>query len=57
LSTAKSNIGLTLIEIQKTNEYFRLASENGGIITKGMRGNYQNFFEVTTKKENSEEMI
>ncbi len=46
LSTAKSNLGLTFIEIQKTNEYFRLASENSTTISKGMRGNSQNFFEV-----------
>eukprot|EP00602_Paraphysomonas_sp_CaronLab_P002363 CAMPEP_0185033494 /NCGR_PEP_ID=MMETSP1103-20130426/22481_1 /TAXON_ID=36769 /ORGANISM="Paraphysomonas bandaiensis, Strain Caron Lab Isolate" /LENGTH=656 /DNA_ID=CAMNT_0027569775 /DNA_START=21 /DNA_END=1988 /DNA_ORIENTATION=- len=49
LSTAKTNIGLTFIEIEKTNEYFRLASENSSIITKGLRGNSENFFEAVER--------
>ncbi len=46
LSMAKSNISLTFIEIEKTHDYFRLASELGHIINRGMTDNPIIFFDV-----------
>jgi hypothetical protein len=46
LSLAKKNIGLTYMEIERTNEYFRLANESGNIVSKGPRVNFNEFFEV-----------
>lgn len=57
LSNAKKNIGLTFIEIEKTHDYFRLANDSGAVITKGLKDNFDNFFEVLEKVTNAKKFF
>lgn len=49
-SKAKKNINLTLIEVEKTYEYFRIAFEAKDVIAAGLNtSNRGNFFEALSK--------
>jgi hypothetical protein len=57
LTRAKQNIGLTLQEIEKTYEYFKIAAELEGVIAAGVRGNPPEFFEAVERLNTAQEFF
>ena len=53
MSRAKKNITLTVVEIEKTHEYFRISSGCQSIINGGIERNYADFFEAMEKLANA----
>lgn len=54
---ARQNIGNTLIEIEKTHEYFRIAGDLEPVISKGVKDNQTDFFEALDRLSVAQEFF